>query len=112
MRTPGVTSPKPLADCSSLQRDILVSTSEMGPSSGTALLRRLREEYEYDAVDLSKSTVYDNIRRLEGMGLLDREETTGRTNTYVVSEEGRSRLLAYRRWVVDSIPPMDPSERF
>lgn len=111
MRPSGATSPKPLAHCSALQRDILISTSAMGASSGRELLKRLRTEYEYDAIDLSKSTVYDNIRRLEGLGLLDREETTGRTNTYTVSATGRDRLVAYRRWVVESVAPMDPSER-
>lgn len=77
-----------------------------------ALLKRVREQYEHDVVEVSKSTVYDNIRKLETLGLLEREDGRGRTNTYVVSEAGQKRLLAYRRWVVESVPGPDIDERF
>ena len=112
MRRPGEPSAKPLAPCSALQRDILLAVSAIGPASGNAILRRLREEYASDAVELSKSTVYDNVRELSRMGLVVHEDVSGRSKPYALSDRGRNRVVAYRRWVADAVPPLDPAERY
>jgi DNA-binding PadR family transcriptional regulator len=103
MPYPTDVTPRPLASCSSLQRDILITISGTGGLSGKELLTELRGQYSEDRVEIPKSTLYHHLGKLEEMDLVVKTETSRRTNEYGLSDLARERLLAYRGWVVDRI---------
>lgn len=97
--------PRPMAPCTSLQRDILITISGLGCASGIQVLDALREQYWDDDEKIPNSTFYHHLRQLDEMGLVVKVPAEERTKKYEVSSVARKQLIAYRRWVVECIEP-------
>lgn len=102
MCSQGGESARPLARCSSLQRDILITLAMTGSASGVEILTKIREFYNEEEVTLARSTLYHHLGRLEAKGLVIRRGQSRRTNEYELSWVAQKRLGEYREWVTHS----------
>lgn len=105
--------PAPLLELSSVERDILLLCCGREPMSGVEIRDELCAAYD-DVTAVKGSTLYPRLERLVGRGYLEKRQRPSdrRTNDYPMTEFGREQALAYRRWVVDAVPPKETDVRW
>ncbi|WP_201289265.1 PadR family transcriptional regulator [Halovenus carboxidivorans] len=81
-------------DLTSFQRDILYVACGADEPSGQAI----KAELETDDETITHGRLYPNLDTLVDEGYLEKGQRDRRTNVYTVSETGREKLQARRRW--------------
>lgn len=99
MSTSAPSSPRPLDECTALQRDILILTAQHGAQSGKQLLDLVNSTYEESDNTVSESSFYSHLNQLQSLGLMEIRKVDGRTKEYYLSESGARRLVEYAAWV-------------
>jgi DNA-binding PadR family transcriptional regulator len=90
----GLVEPDPRADLTGFQRDVLVAIGledldGAEPPYGLGIKQRIEEDYREQ---INHGRLYPNLDELIEMGLVEKGELDKRTNSYELTEEGRSVL--------------------
>jgi PadR family transcriptional regulator PadR len=80
---------------SGFQRDILWIVAGSDSSIGMTILEQLEAYYEES---INSGRFYPNINELVESGLIEKNNTGGRTNTYSITERGESVLQNRIQW--------------
>lgn len=99
MTTSAPPTPRPLDECTALQRDILILTAQHGAQSGKELMEQLNGTYQLPDNEVSESRFYAHLDKLQQAGLMTAHERDGRTKEYQLTETGVRRLIDYAAWV-------------
>ncbi|ADJ14435.1 PadR family transcriptional regulator [Halalkalicoccus jeotgali] len=78
-----------LAGLTAFQRDVLMTTAELGASHGLGIKSRVEEHYE---TEINHGRLYPNLDTLVEEGLVEKSSRDRRTNEYRVTERGRDLL--------------------
>jgi DNA-binding MarR family transcriptional regulator len=90
----GLIQPSPRADLSAFQRDVLVTVGQIEeqndlPPHGLGIKEHLEADY---GEKINHGRLYPNLDELVEEGLLEKGELDRRTNSYNLTDEGRSVL--------------------
>ena len=82
-------------DLTGFQRDVLYVIVGMDSPKGLAIKGKLDEYY---STEINHGRLYPNLDALIDMGLVEKGEIDDRTNSYTLTEEGRTLLTERREW--------------
>lgn len=88
--------PEPLHDLTALQRDILVTVDGQ---PGLHIADELEEHHDR----MRDTTFYDALNPLVEKGLVDKQETDGRSNAYSLTDEGHDALTRDLEWRIGQL---------
>ncbi len=82
------------------QRDILYVTAGLDEPHGLAIKEELEDYYESE---IQHGRLYPNLDTLVEEGLIEKGEIDKRTNSYTLTDEGRTELKARNDWELQYI---------
>jgi DNA-binding PadR family transcriptional regulator len=82
------------------QRDILYVTAGLDEPHGLAIKEELEDYYESE---IQHGRLYPNLDTLVEEGLIEKGEIDKRTNSYTLTDEGRTELEARNDWELQYI---------
>ncbi|GAD53632.1 transcriptional regulator, PadR family [Halarchaeum acidiphilum MH1-52-1] len=85
-----------------LQREMLILVADFGEPCGQDIKREL-EAYHGD--ELRSEQLYHHLDSLCERGLVEKRRADGRTNAYILTEDGRRWLEKQRHWVAEHAGP-------
>ena len=91
-----------MEELSGFQRDLLYVIAGLDEPKGLAIKDELEEHYE---TRVDRGRLYPNLNSLADMGLVEKQRVDERTNSYVLTAKGRSKLEAHHQWKAENTPP-------
>lgn len=91
-------------ELSALQRDLLFVVAGVGPASGQAIKSELKQSQD---TDLLSGVLYSNLDELADAELVEKRQRDGRTNEYVVTDDGRQALRDLLCWQHDYVDALE-----
>ncbi|GGM67467.1 DNA-binding PadR family transcriptional regulator [Halarchaeum rubridurum] len=85
-----------------LQREMLVLVVDYGDPCGQDIKRELEA---YHDAEIRSEQLYHHLDALCERGFVEKRHADGRTNAYVVTEEGSRWLERQRHWVAEHVGP-------
>jgi len=87
----------PLADLTAIRRDVLSVVSKRDGAAGIEIKTGL--EKARDREEITVAQIYPALDALVERGLVDKDQSDGRTNSYSITKHGSMALRAHVNWL-------------